>query len=104
MLNVKWYVAIVHAPNLVEADVARRQNDYLGRPGFEAKRGQKDPVFLRKGFWRFEYKSRETAKKYQLRVARACGPEVRVEIKWFWKSILPPHQGHQSASPRRVIH
>ena len=104
MLNVKWYVAIVHAPNLVEADVARRQNDYLGRPGFEAKRGQKDPVFLQKGRFRFEYKSLANVRKYLRRVARACGPEVRVEIKWFWKSISPSHQGHQSASSRRVIH
>lgn len=104
MATEKWYVVFVYAPDLVEADVARRQNNYLGRPGFDAMGGQKDPVFLRKGFWRFEYKSKETAKKYQLRVARACGPEVRVEIKWFWKSILPRHRGHQSASPRRVIH
>jgi hypothetical protein len=49
-------------------DIARRQSDYLGRRGIEAKRGQKDRVLIRKGLLRLEYGDRETARAYQDRV------------------------------------
>lgn len=49
-------------------DIARRQSDYLGRRGIEAKRGQKDRVLIRRGLLRLEYADRETARAYQDRV------------------------------------
>ena len=59
-------------------DLARRQSDYLGRRGIEAKRGQKDRVVARKGLLRLEYGDRETARAYQNRVESLGYSELEI--------------------------
>ena len=49
-------------------DKARREVDYLGRPGIEAKRGQKDEVISAQKKLRLPFADRETARAYQHRV------------------------------------
>lgn len=61
------------------ADEARRKNDYLGRHGMRAKRGQKDSVFLTRGYLDFWYPTRELREAYVALVEEDCDPAVLIE-------------------------
>lgn len=77
-------------------DIARRQSDYLGRRGIEAKRGQKDRVVIRKGLLRLEYEDRETARAYQDRVEALGYNELETKRLRIAPKI-------QAAKPKRSL-
>ena len=54
------------------ADTARRQADYLGPHGICAKCGQTDEEFRKHNRLRLVFRSLETARKFEERVAENC--------------------------------